>query len=459
MGILPSHERWADVPDAPALRRRRRAAHAARDLRQPRRARAAPAAAGLRALRLDADVLLRERDDRQPGRARAARCAGCRSRRSTTTDRRSRSARSRAGNGRCSTSTPARGRSANVETADLVARFVGDGHQTLAFTRSRKGSEIVAAQARRMLDERRRRRTAATAGATAPRVAAYRAGYLPAERRELEHALDDGELAGRRRHERARARHRRRRARRGRGQRLPRHARVAAPADRAGPAGPSRRAAAVLVVGDDQLDQWYAAPSAGAARRATPEAAVVNPPNPSVLRPAGRRARPTSCRSRPPTPSTSATASTTRCATSCSTTCSSRATAACTGPTASRRRRGSGCARARASSTSSSTTTRTSIGIVDGAPHLQRRAPGRAVPAPGPPVPGRGARHRRTTARWLVAADDADEHTQTRESTDITIVSRGRVGAGRRGLRATWARSRSRTRSSRTSASGRRPTS
>ena len=44
--------------------------------------------------------------------------------------------------------------SANVETADLVARFVGNGQQTLAFTRSRKGSELVAAQARRMLAER-----------------------------------------------------------------------------------------------------------------------------------------------------------------------------------------------------------------------------------------------------------------------------------------------------------------
>ena len=56
--------------------------------------------------------------------------------------------------------------SANVETADLVARFVGNGHQTLAFTRSRKGSELVAAQARRMVQER------TGLGADAPRVAA-----------------------------------------------------------------------------------------------------------------------------------------------------------------------------------------------------------------------------------------------------------------------------------------------
>src|SRR6202011_4572375 len=46
----------------------------------------------------------------------------------------------------------------------------------------------------------------------------------------------------------------------------------------------SRRAAAVLVAGDDQLDQWYAAhPDQLLARR--PEAAVVNTQNPYVLRP------------------------------------------------------------------------------------------------------------------------------------------------------------------------------
>jgi DEAD/DEAH box helicase domain-containing protein len=170
--------------------------------------------------------------------------------------------------------------SANVETADLVARFVAGGNQTLAFTRSRKGSEIVAAQAKRMLTER-----LANAGSTepVPRVAAYRAGYLADERRELEHALTTGELAGV----------------------------VATSAlelgidvggldaivvngfpgtlaslrQQSGRAGRTeRRAAAVLVVGDDQLDQWYARhPDELLGRDA--EAAVVNPSNPSVLRP------------------------------------------------------------------------------------------------------------------------------------------------------------------------------
>ena len=44
--------------------------------------------------------------------------------------------------------------SANVETAELMARFVGAGHPTLAFTRSRRGAELVAGHARRILASR-----------------------------------------------------------------------------------------------------------------------------------------------------------------------------------------------------------------------------------------------------------------------------------------------------------------
>ena len=114
-----------------------------------------------------------------------------RSSRSTTTARRAPSACSRAGSDRCSTSTRARARSANVETAELLARFVRAGHQTLAFTRSRRGAELVAAaRAAAALDAR------ATSAATARRVAAYRAGYLPEERRELERELSSGRLLG-----------------------------------------------------------------------------------------------------------------------------------------------------------------------------------------------------------------------------------------------------------------------
>ncbi|MFM8237382.1 MAG: DEAD/DEAH box helicase [Actinomycetota bacterium] len=164
--------------------------------------------------------------------------------------------------------------SANVETAELLTRFVRAGQPTLAFTRSRRAAEVVADRARHRLTE--------TAPALTERVAAYRAGYLPSERRALEHDLSTGRLLG-----------------------------VAATnalelgidvggldavilngfpgtlaslwqqAGRAGRAG--RRSAAVLVAGDDLLDQWYATHPEQLTERA-PERAVVNPDNPFVLR-------------------------------------------------------------------------------------------------------------------------------------------------------------------------------
>jgi DEAD/DEAH box helicase domain-containing protein len=164
--------------------------------------------------------------------------------------------------------------SANVETAELMARFVTEGHQALAFTRSRRGAEVVAQHARRRLADRE--------PDLAGRVAAYRAGYLPEERRALELDIASGRLLG-----------------------------IAATnalelgidvggldavilngfpgtlaslwqqAGRAGRTG--RRSVAVLVAGDDQLDQWYAAHPRELTRR-KPERAVVNPQNPFVLR-------------------------------------------------------------------------------------------------------------------------------------------------------------------------------
>ncbi|MEH1167866.1 DEAD/DEAH box helicase [Micromonospora sp. CPCC 205539] len=79
-------------------------------------------------------------------------------------------------------------RSALRETADLLADTVAEGVRTLAFVRSRKGAEVVAASARRALDE-------AVPG-LGDRVAAYRGGYLREERRELERALLHGDLLG-----------------------------------------------------------------------------------------------------------------------------------------------------------------------------------------------------------------------------------------------------------------------
>jgi DEAD/DEAH box helicase domain-containing protein len=80
---------------------------------------------------------------------------------------------------------PAR-RSALRETADLLADAVLAGTRTLAFIRSRRGAEVVAAMTRRSLDE-------AVPG-LGDRVAAYRAGYLREDRRAIERALLSGEL-------------------------------------------------------------------------------------------------------------------------------------------------------------------------------------------------------------------------------------------------------------------------
>ena len=80
-------------------------------------------------------------------------------------------------------------RAAVAETADLLADLVRDGVQTLAFIRSRRGAEAAAAAARARLAE-------TGAGHLADRVAAYRSGYLPSERRELEQALRSGALTG-----------------------------------------------------------------------------------------------------------------------------------------------------------------------------------------------------------------------------------------------------------------------
>ena len=165
--------------------------------------------------------------------------------------------------------------SANAETAALLTAFVRDGHPTLAFTRSRRGAELVADQTRRTLET--------VAPTLADRVAAYRAGYRSDERREIESALNDGRLLG-----------------------------VAATnalelgidvggldavvingfpgtiaslrqqSGRAGRSG--QRCCSVLVAGDDQLDQWYAAHPEQLLDR-SPEAAVINPSNPFVLRP------------------------------------------------------------------------------------------------------------------------------------------------------------------------------
>jgi DEAD/DEAH box helicase domain-containing protein len=80
-------------------------------------------------------------------------------------------------------------RSAGAEAARLLADLVVQGARTLAFVRSRRGAELTALSARHHLAE-------AGLDVLAARVAAYRAGYLPEERRALEAALTSGQLLG-----------------------------------------------------------------------------------------------------------------------------------------------------------------------------------------------------------------------------------------------------------------------
>ncbi|MDQ4032787.1 MAG: DEAD/DEAH box helicase [Actinomycetota bacterium] len=80
-------------------------------------------------------------------------------------------------------------RSAGAEAARLLADLVIKGARTLVFVRSRRGAELTALGAQRAL-------SAAAADDLTTRIAAYRAGYLPEERRALERALDSGELLG-----------------------------------------------------------------------------------------------------------------------------------------------------------------------------------------------------------------------------------------------------------------------
>ncbi|ASU85997.1 helicase [Nocardiopsis gilva YIM 90087] len=80
-------------------------------------------------------------------------------------------------------------RTATAEAADILAGLVEEGVRTLAFVRSRQAAETVAMATQRVLSD------SPTRGLSR-RVAAYRAGYLATDRRELEDALRSGELLG-----------------------------------------------------------------------------------------------------------------------------------------------------------------------------------------------------------------------------------------------------------------------
>jgi DEAD/DEAH box helicase domain-containing protein len=162
--------------------------------------------------------------------------------------------------------------SSHGETAALLAELVIAGRRTIGFCRSRRGTELVAADVRRRVPP-----------GLADGVRPYRGGYLPAERREIEGELFGGRL----------------------------RAVVATTAlelgvdiggldacvldgfpgtiasmwQQMGRAGRERQQSlAVLVAGEDQLDQWLMAHPTEVFSR-PPEPAVINPSNPYVLHP------------------------------------------------------------------------------------------------------------------------------------------------------------------------------
>ncbi|WP_051060959.1 DEAD/DEAH box helicase [Corynebacterium ulceribovis] len=78
-------------------------------------------------------------------------------------------------------------RAASTEVAEITADLVSEGARALVFTRARRSAETVSIGMRERLRKLGR-------SDLAGRVAAYRAGYLAEDRRELERRLDSGEL-------------------------------------------------------------------------------------------------------------------------------------------------------------------------------------------------------------------------------------------------------------------------
>ena len=78
-------------------------------------------------------------------------------------------------------------RSVLAEAADMLAELVISGVRTICFLRSRRGIELIQKFASDRLAERGRRDLA-------DRIAPYRAGYTPQQRREIEARLSSGDL-------------------------------------------------------------------------------------------------------------------------------------------------------------------------------------------------------------------------------------------------------------------------
>src|ERR671928_546727 len=73
------------------------------------------------------------------------------------------------------------------EAAGMLARLVEDGGRVICFLKSRRGVELIQRFAKLRLEDAGR-------GDLAERIAPYRAGYTPGQRREIERRLAEGEL-------------------------------------------------------------------------------------------------------------------------------------------------------------------------------------------------------------------------------------------------------------------------
>jgi DEAD/DEAH box helicase domain-containing protein len=79
-------------------------------------------------------------------------------------------------------------KSSNVEAHELMVRLIEEGIQTITFTKARVVAELVLRYVRDALSRRNPQ--------LVKKVSAYRAGYLPEERRAIEKALFSGQLLG-----------------------------------------------------------------------------------------------------------------------------------------------------------------------------------------------------------------------------------------------------------------------
>lgn len=79
-------------------------------------------------------------------------------------------------------------KSSNVEAHELMVGLIESGIQTITFTKARVVAELILRYVRESLERRNPQ--------LVKKVSAYRAGYLPEERRKIEKALFSGELLG-----------------------------------------------------------------------------------------------------------------------------------------------------------------------------------------------------------------------------------------------------------------------